>query len=62
MANTYVNYITDEHFLKCIESLYKSYLRAKNNISKMSFYYNKVDTVVEVYTINYFDVIKYYKL
>lgn len=44
MANKYVNYITDEHLLNCIGNLHKSYLRAKSNISKMSFYSNKVDT------------------
>lgn len=45
MANKYVNFISDEHLLNCIENLYKSYLRAKNNISKKSFYQNKVDTI-----------------
>lgn len=45
MANKYVNYISDEHLLDCIENLHKAYLKAKNNISKKSFYANKVDTI-----------------
>ena len=45
MANKYVNYISDEHLLGCIENLHKAYLKAKNNISKKSFYANKVDTI-----------------
>lgn len=45
MANKYVNFITDEHLLNCIGNLYKAYLRAKNNVSKKSFYANKVDTI-----------------
>ena len=45
MANKYVNFITDEHLLNCIENLHNAYLRAKNNITKKSFYTNKVDTI-----------------
>lgn len=45
MANNYVSFISDEHLLMCIENLHNSYLKAKNNISKKSFYNNKVDTI-----------------
>lgn len=45
MSNKYVNFISDEHLLKCIENLHSSYLRAKNNLSKKSFYTNKIDTI-----------------
>lgn len=45
MTNKYVNFISDEHLLNCVENLHKSYLKAKNNISKKSFYTNKVDTI-----------------
>lgn len=45
MANKYLSYISDEHLFYCIENLHKAYLRAKNNISKNSFYTNKVDTI-----------------
>jgi hypothetical protein len=45
MANKYVNFISDKHLLTCVENLHKSYLKAKNNISKKSFYTNKVDTI-----------------
>ena len=45
MGNKYVNFITDEHLLNCVESLHNSYLKAKNNISKKTFYKNKVDTI-----------------
>ncbi len=45
MKNSYLNFISDEHLFNCIENLYSSYLKAKNNISKKSFYSNKVDTI-----------------
>lgn len=45
MANKYVNFVSDEHILKCVENLHNSYMRAKNNLSKKSFYSNKVDTI-----------------
>jgi hypothetical protein len=45
MANKYVNFISDEHLLLCVKNLHNSYLKAKNNISKKSFYSNKVDTI-----------------
>lgn len=32
MANKYLNFITDEHLLKCIENLHKAYLKAKSNV------------------------------
>ena len=45
MANKYVGFISDKHFLDCVENLHKSYLKAKRNISKKNFYSNKVDTI-----------------
>mgnify|MGYP006340088345 FL=1 len=45
MANKYVDFISDEHLLNCVANLHKSYLKAKNNVSKKSFYSNKVDTI-----------------
>lgn len=45
MPNKYVNFISDEHLLNCIKNLHNAYLRAKNNVSKKSFYNNKVDTI-----------------
>lgn len=45
MTNQYVNFISDEHLLSCIENLHQSYLKAKNKISKRNFYSNKVDTI-----------------
>jgi hypothetical protein len=45
MKNKYVDFISDEHFLDCIENLHKAYLKAKNNITKKNFYTNKVDTI-----------------
>lgn len=45
MKNKYVNFISDEHLLKCIANLHKAYLKAKNNITKNNFYSNKVDTI-----------------
>lgn len=45
MTNKYLDFISDEYLLKCIANLHKSYLKAKNNVSKKSFYKNKVDTI-----------------
>lgn len=45
MANKYVNFISDEHFLSCVANLHKTYLKAKNKITKRNFYANKVDTI-----------------
>lgn len=45
MANKYVDFISNEHLLTCIDNLHNSYLKAKNNISKGTFYKNKVDTI-----------------
>lgn len=56
MANEYVNFITDEHLLTCVENLYKSYLKAKKNISKRSFYTNKVDTIKLTFDAKFNDI------
>lgn len=56
MANKYVNFITDEHLLDCVENLHKAYLRAKNNISKKSFYTNKVDTIKLTFDAKFNDI------
>ncbi|MDO3695898.1 Eco47II family restriction endonuclease [Wenyingzhuangia sp. chi5] len=45
MANKYLNFISDEHLMKCIENLHKSYTKAKANVSKKKFYNNKIDTI-----------------
>jgi Eco47II restriction endonuclease len=45
MENKYVNFISDAHLLNCIEKLHKGYLKAKDNITKKSFYTNKVDII-----------------
>lgn len=45
MKNKYVDFISDRHFIECIENLYNSYLKAKANINKIRFYKNKVDTI-----------------
>lgn len=43
MSNKYVDFISDLHFLDCIENLYNSYIKAKEGISKKKFYNNKID-------------------
>lgn len=45
MRNKYVNFICDEHLIKCIANLHQSYIKAKNDISKKNFYSNKIDTI-----------------
>lgn len=44
MTNQFVNFVSDKHLLNCIGNLHQAYLRSKNNLSKKSFYINKVDT------------------
>ena len=56
MANKYVNFISDEHLLNCVENLHNSYIRAKNNISKKSFYSNKVDTIKLTFDAKFNDI------
>ena len=56
MANKYVNFISDKHLLTCVENLHKSYLKAKNNISKKSFYTNKVDTIKLTFDAKFNDI------
>ncbi len=56
MANKYVNFISDKHLLTCVENLHKSYLKAKNNISKKNFYTNKVDTIKLTFDAKFNDI------
>lgn len=56
MANKYVNFVSDEHLLKCVENLHNSYIKAKNNISKKSFYSNKVDTIKLTFDSKFNDI------
>ncbi|MCX2681032.1 Eco47II family restriction endonuclease [Galbibacter sp. EGI 63066] len=44
LGNKYVDFVTDEHLLKCISNLYLSYVEAKKGFTKSKFYKNKVDT------------------
>jgi hypothetical protein len=45
MYNKYLPFVSDEHLLNAVKKLHKSYLKAKNNVSKKTFYLNKVDTI-----------------
>ncbi|PDS25390.1 Eco47II family restriction endonuclease [Flavobacterium branchiophilum] len=45
MKNKYVDFVSDDHFLKCVANLHTDYLKAKNNVTKKHFYSNKVDTI-----------------
>lgn len=44
MSNKYVDFVSDEYLLQCISNIYKSYAKAKENITKKKFYNNKIDT------------------
>lgn len=56
MAHKYVNFISDEHLLNCIGNLHKAYLKAKNNVSKKSFYTNKVDSIKLTFDAKFNDI------
>lgn len=45
MENKYVNFISDKHLISCLSNLHRSYLKAKNDISKRKFYNNKIDAI-----------------
>lgn len=45
MKNKYLDFISDEHFMRCIENLYNAYLNAKAKFTKKKFYSNKIDTL-----------------
>lgn len=56
MKNKYVDFISDEHFLNCVANLHKAYLKAKNNITKKSFYKNKIDTIKLTFDAKFNDI------
>lgn len=56
MKNKYVNFVSDEHLIMCISNLHKSYLKAKNNISKKKFYKNKIDTIKLTFDARFNDI------
>lgn len=56
MAYTYVNFVSDEHLLKCIQTLHESYVKAKANLTKRTFYANKIDTIKLTFDIKFNDI------
>jgi hypothetical protein len=54
--NKYVSFVSDEHLLRCIKNLHHSYLLAKNDISKATFYSNKIDTIKLVFDSKFNDI------
>jgi hypothetical protein len=45
MPNKYLSFISDDHLIKCIANLHRSYFNAKSDITKQKFYSNKIDTI-----------------
>lgn len=56
MKNKYVDFVSDSHLLACIAGLHKSYLKAKQNVTKSSFYNNKVDTLKLTFDAKFNDI------
>lgn len=56
MANNYVEFISDEHFLHCIGNLHNAYLKAKKNLTKKHFYSNKIDTIKLTFDAKFNDI------
>lgn len=56
MSNKYVDFISDEHFLECVGNLYRSYIKAKNGITKKKFYANKIDVVKLIFDARFNDL------
>lgn len=40
----YLSFISDEYLFHCINNLFQSYLKARDNITKKKFYKNKIDS------------------
>ena len=53
MANRYIEFLSDQYLLGCIETLYNSYVKAKGKISKKKFYNNKIDTFKLTFDANF---------
>lgn len=56
MKNKYVDFVSDDHLLKCIENLHVSYLKAKADVSKKKFYSNKIDTIKLTFDSRFNDI------
>ncbi|HMS98732.1 MAG TPA: Eco47II family restriction endonuclease [Saprospiraceae bacterium] len=56
MKKTYLNFISDDHLLNCIGNLHKAYVKAKKNITKKSFYSNKIDTFKLTFDANFNEI------
>jgi hypothetical protein len=56
MKNKYVDFISDKHFLECVANLHIAYLKVKNNITKKSFYTNKIDTIKLTFDVQFNDI------
>lgn len=56
MKNKYVDFISDDHLIKCIANLHSSYLAAKNDITKKKFYKNKVDIIKLTFDSSFNDI------
>lgn len=56
MKNKYVDFVSDDHLLKCIENLHGSYLKAKADVSKKKFYSNKIDTIKLTFDLRFNDI------
>ena len=53
MANRYIEFLSDQYLLGCIETLHNSYVKAKGKISKKKFYNNKIDTFKLTFDANF---------
>jgi hypothetical protein len=56
MKNKFVSFVTDEHLLNCIGNLHNAYVKAKNNVTKKTFYSNKVDTFKLTFDAKFNDI------
>ncbi|TVZ26447.1 Eco47II restriction endonuclease [Gillisia sp. Hel_I_86] len=54
--NKYVDFVEDEHLLKCVSNLFNSYLEAKKEFTKKKFYSNKVDVFKLIFDSKFNDL------
>jgi hypothetical protein len=49
----FVSFISDDHFLKCIETLYTKYEKAKEEFTVKDFYKNQIDPIKLLFDIEF---------
>ncbi|NFG22557.1 Eco47II family restriction endonuclease [Clostridium botulinum] len=52
----YISFLSDEHLLSCIETLYNVYEKSKDEFTLDKFYKNQIDPIKLLFDINFFGI------